>query len=91
MEEHPDSTALNPPRLAKLAHESLHPRNVQTEDWEHSAIPMGSDRVVHKRSVFCLVEEFVRADRAPPEILSIVRGVVKDDPADISIVAGAAF
>lgn len=45
--------------------------------------------MVHKRPVFRLCKCFVATELAPPEVLTVVRGVVKDDAVDIPFVVAS--
>ncbi len=69
-------------------HQLLHSRVVEVENRQYAASAVGSNRVVHKRTVFGFRERLVGPQLSAPEILPVVRGVVKDDVIDVSGVVG---
>src|SRR5882672_5642058 len=77
------SPALDPSRVEKLARKLLHPQKVLVEDRDH-----GLYRVVPKLRVFRLCKFFVLTELASPEVLTVVRGVVKDNLTDIPFIVG---
>jgi len=81
-----NSSAFDSPRFAKFTYKLPHSRKVLVEDWDHAALAIGPYCMVHKFSVFRLCKSFVITELAPPEIFTVVRSVVKDNPIDISFV-----